>query len=140
MKKVKKGGTGKLLKKMIEFIQKYFIKFGMVGVVNTLVQQGLYLIIVSLGFHILFAQTISFIIAFCVSFILNGCYTYRVPLTKRLFCDFIIANLPAYLIQSVVLLVIVGGFGVPKMIALACTLIITIPISFCLVTLKMVNK
>lgn len=125
---------------MMEFIQKYFIKFGMVGVVNTLVQQGLYLIIVSLGFHILFAQTISFIIAFCVSFILNGWYTYRVPLTKRLFCDFIIANLPAYLIQSVVLLVIVGGFGVPKMIALACTLIITVPVSFCLVTLKMVNK
>ena len=125
---------------MMEFIQKYFIKFGMVGVVNTLGQQGLYLIIVSLGFHILFAQTISFIIAFCVSFILNGWYTYRVPLTKRLFCDFIIANLPAYLIQSVVLLVIVGGFGVPKMIALACTLIITVPVSFCLVTLKMVNK
>lgn len=92
----------------------------MVGVANTLVQQGLYLIIVSFEFHILFSQIIGLIVTFCVSFILNESYTYPVPvpLTKRLFYDFIMGNLPSYVTQLVVLLVIVGGLVVPKMMAL----------------------
>lgn len=124
-------------------IRKYLVKFGMVGVLNTIIQQLLYLILIILIFAtvpLLVSQTISFLIAFLCSYVLNSKFTYRVPLSFKQLISFLMANLPSYFIQLFVLIVIVEGLHVPKSIALFFTLFITIPITFILVSFSMVKS
>lgn len=121
-------------------IRKYLVKFGMVGVLNTIIQQLLYLILIFATVPLLVSQTISFLIAFLCSYVLNSKFTYRVPLSFKQLISFLMANLPSYFIQLFVLIVIVEGLHVPKSIALFFTLFITIPITFILVSFSMVKS
>lgn len=128
------------MRQLKEFILKYLLKFGVVGILNTLIQNGIYFVFILLKVQFLVSQTLSFLIAFLCSYVLNSKFTYRVPLSLKQLVTFFLANVPAYLIQLFVLVIVVEGFAVPKSIALFCTLFITIPLSFILVSVSMVKS
>ncbi len=121
-------------------IRRYLVKFGMVGVLNTVIQQLLYLILILATVPLFVSQTISFLIAFLCSYVLNSKITYGVPLSLKQLMSFLMANLPAYLIQLIALIIMVERLQVPKSIALFFTLFITIPLTFILVSLSMVKS
>lgn len=122
------------------FILKYLLKFGIVGILNTLIQNGIYFVLVLLNVQFLISQTLSFLIAFLGSYVLNSKFTYQVPMSWKQLVSFFLANVPAYLIQLLVLVIVVEGFGIEKSIALCCTLFITIPLSFILVSVSMLKS
>ena len=128
------------MKQIKEFILKYFLKFGIVGVINTLTQQLLYFILITLETQFVIAQTFSFIVAFLGSYLLNSKFTYKIPLSLGQFFSFLLANLPAYFIQFLVLIIFVEGLDFSKTISLFLTLFITIPLTFILVSLNMVKS
>lgn len=121
-----------------EVIKKYLIKFGLVGFVNTMIQQVIYIFLVLKGRQFIGAQTYSFTVALFCSYILNSHFTYVVPLSFRQFFHFFMANLPTYLVQILTLIIFVEGLGVPRIIALLLTLSVT-PFTFLLVSFTMLK-
>ena len=107
-----------------EVIRKYFIKFGLVGFVNTMIQQVIYIFLVFKGRQFIGAQTYSFTVALFCSYILNF--------------HFFMANLPTYLIQILTLVILVEGLGAPRIMALFLTLSVT-PFTFLLVSFSMLK-
>ena len=62
-------------KRWIEFIQ--FVKFGLVGLSNTLVSYIVYLFGITLGIHYLVASILGFIISVINSFYWNNLYVFK---------------------------------------------------------------
>ncbi|CUN15496.1 MULTISPECIES: GtrA family protein [Turicibacter] len=121
-----------------EVIRKYFIKFGLVGFVNTMIQQVIYIFLVFKGRQFIGAQTYSFTVALFCSYILNSHFTYVMPLSFKQFFHFFMANLPTYLIQILTLVILVEGLGAPRIMALFLTLSVT-PFTFLLVSFSMLK-
>ncbi|MGD9605381.1 MAG: GtrA family protein [Bacilli bacterium] len=69
-----------LLKK---FLTKNFIVFCIIGIINTLIHWGVYLLI--FNYSILIANTVAFIIASLFSYWANATFTYREKTTSKTF-------------------------------------------------------
>lgn len=65
-----------------------FIKFNLVGVLNTLVDFGVYTLLTSLGLNNLIAQCISYACGMLNSYLLNTLWTFKVE-RKRTTTEFI---------------------------------------------------
>ena len=59
------------------FILKQFIRFGLVGVSNTLISLGVYYLLYFLGVHYLIANTIGFIISVFNAYYWNNKYVFK---------------------------------------------------------------
>lgn len=62
---------------------KQFLKFGIVGLLNTLVSQVIYMIAVSLGAHYLAANIIAFIISVLNAFFLQNKFVFKEEESKE---------------------------------------------------------
>lgn len=132
------------MNKIKELIIKYqrFIKFGIVGGINTVLAQLLYMLFVK--FEILdvsIASIVADCITMVVSYLLNMKLTYKQPLSLKSALSYPIAYIPGILFTSVITAVVVH-FGIPKLWAKAFTLPITIPLNYVLVsiTVKLTGK
>lgn len=122
-------------KKLIELF-KQFIKFGIVGALNTVLSY----IITNLSFYVLhlhaqLSNIIAFIITVFISFILNGKYVFKAE--KQNFWHSLIKVYASYSITGLFLTAILiyveeEVFGIPHYIATLMNLVITIPINFIL--------
>lgn len=121
-------------------LKKHALKFGCIGLLNTITQQGVYLGLVGLGCYYLLAQVLSFFVALALSFVLNSRWNYRAELSLRSAYLFLIANLPSWGIQAISLWIWVRGIGVSEQWALLLTLMVTVPVSFICVTNNMLKS
>lgn len=115
-----------------------FIKFGMVGAVNTIlsyaITNGCYYL---LHWHEQVSNIIAFIITVFISFMLNGKFVFNMNEEKRSFWK---SLLKVYASYSITGLFLTAGllyieeqiFGIPHYIATLMNLIITIPVNFIL--------
>lgn len=115
-----------------------FIKFGMVGAVNTIlsyaITNGCYYL---LHWHEQICNAIAFVITVFISFILNGKFVFNKNEEKRNFWK---SLLKVYASYSITGLFLTAGllyieeqiFGIPHYIATLMNLIVTIPINFIL--------
>lgn len=111
---------------------KQFIKFGLVGVSNTLISLGTYYLLYFLGVNYLIANTFGFIISVLNSYYWNNKYVFKKtqeghlkPLIKTF-----LSYGSTFLLSTVLLFVIVQYLGVSEIIAPIATLVITIPLNF----------
>ena len=111
---------------------KQFIKFGLVGVSNTLISLGTYYLLYFLGVNFLIAKTVGFIVSVLNSYYWNNKYVFKKtqeghlkPLIKTF-----LSYGSTFLLSTVLLFVIVQYFGISEVIAPIVTLIITIPLNF----------
>lgn len=125
---------------MLSWIKKYGLKFGGIGVLNTLVQQTSYGLFLLMGMTYLMAQGVSFGMAVGVSFVLNATWNYQVPLTIRRGLSFLGATIPSFLLQRGMLKVLVQSMGVSEYLAMFLTLGVTIPLSFLLTTISLLKQ
>lgn len=98
---------------------KQFMKFGMVGVLNTSIDFALFTVFYSLlHVHYLLANVISFCIAVTNSYILNRRWTFRSdnPAWRTEAIKFLIVNLISLGLSEILLFVIVEHFHVHKMV------------------------
>ena len=114
-----------------------FIKFGIVGGMNTILSYLIYLGLVSLGIHYLIADSIAFVITVFISYLLNGCFVFGCK-GKRKFDFFeLIRVYASYSFSSLflslfLLWIEVELLGIPKQIAPMISLFFTIPVNFIL--------
>lgn len=125
------------LKKYRESLSQ-FIKFGLVGLLNTIISYVSYTILVFLGINYLISNTIAFIISVLNSYYWNNRYVFRQPgeekrvKIKALIKVFVSYGFTGLVLNSFLLMVWINIFDISKYIAPAINLIITIPINFLL--------
>ena len=127
---------GFLEKQWEQFMQ--FVKFGLVGISNTLISYIVYLVGIAAGMYYLAASVLGFVISVINSFYWNNRYVFvRQEGEKRnlwkSFCKTFLAYAGTGLVLNNFLLVLqVDVLGWPEAAAPLINLIITIPLNFLL--------
>lgn len=106
-----------------------FIKFCLVGVVNTLVSYVVYL-----ALHLVMPYMVAFVLGWAVgvvvSFLLNCRFTYHVKPTWRGFLLFPLSSIPNIVLSSAGVLLMVEVFGWDQRIAPLVATLLAVPISY----------
>ncbi|MCL2424810.1 MAG: GtrA family protein [Oscillospiraceae bacterium] len=113
---------------------KQFIKFGVVGVSNTLVHFVIYYGLVFLGVHYLVSNTLGFAISVLNAYYWNNKYVFKTEKgnTIRKLAKVYASYGFTFLLSTGLLFLIVDVIGISYMIAPLITMIITIPTNFIL--------
>ena len=118
---------------------KQFIKFGLVGGINTILSYA----ITNIGFYVLglhepISNLIAFVITVFISFILNGKFVFQSSnqneqsWIKRLLKVYASYSITGLFLTALLLYIEETIFGIPHYIATLMNLIITIPVNFIL--------
>lgn len=116
------------------FIQ--FVKFGLVGISNTLISYVSYLIFFYLGCYYLVASVLSFIVSVTNSFYWNNKYVFKEnadekrSLIKAYVKTFIAYASTGLVLANVLLILWVDAMHVSEVIAPLINLVVTIPLNF----------
>lgn len=119
-------------KKINMFIQ--LIKFGIVGLLNTVISYVTYFILVSCGMNFLLANFMGFTVSVINSYYWNNKYVF-VTGEKRVWWKTLIKTYVSYagtglVLSSILLVLWIEVFNISKTIAPLINLIITIPLNF----------
>lgn len=115
-----------------------FIKFGIVGVSNTLISYVVYVLFVLGGVHYLIASLMGFVISVLNAYYWNNKYVFKSQDgEKRIWWKVLIKTFISYagtglLLSNVLLIVWVEVLKLSEIIAPILTLFITIPLNFLL--------
>lgn len=120
--------------KLIKLISQ-FIKFGLVGVSNTLISLGIYYLMVWLGAHYLVANIVGFIVSVMNSFFWNSkfVFTEKKENSKlRSFIKMTCSYGSTFILSNGLMILFIDVIGLSKYIAPILCLFVTIPINFIL--------
>ncbi len=115
-----------------------FVKFGIVGVSNTLIHYFTYLILIALGCHYLIASVAGFLVSVVNAFYWNNKYVFtKEEGAARVWWQAFFKTFLSYagtglVLENILLVVWVRFLHVPETVAPLVTLLITIPINFLL--------
>lgn len=122
------------------FVQ--FVKFGLVGVTNTLVYYACYSILVRLGCHYALANGIGFVISVLNSYLWNSLFVFKKEAEKdegkkrntaaTLVKTFISYALTGLVLQTFLLHLLIDIAGISKYIAPLLCVCVTTPLNFLL--------
>ncbi|MEM1484193.1 GtrA family protein [Oscillospiraceae bacterium PP1C4] len=112
---------------------KRIVKFGITGVINTLVDVGIYsLLAVLMGTNVFIAQFCGYTAGMLNSFLINRSWTFKT--SDRFFSlqlvKFVITNLVVLVISMFLLKVFMDFFGMGRLIAKLVTICFTIVLNF----------
>lgn len=107
------------------------IRFGAVGAAATLIQYGVYLLLVG-HTHVAVANTVGYIVSFVFNFYASTRFTFRVKATAMRGAGFILSHVVNYLLQMGTLALFIG-IGVSKSLAPIPMFCICVPVNFMLV-------
>lgn len=138
MREIKKGNRTKSKEGLIH-LMKQFIKFGLVGGVNTILSYA----ITNIGFYVLgwheqLSNLIAFILTVFISFLLNGKFVFNDSnkqedsWLKRLLKVYASYSITGLFLTATLLYVEEVILGIPHYVATFMNLIITIPLNFIL--------
>lgn len=133
-----------IYRKRIFSVFSQFIKFGMVGLSNTVVHFGIYILVLRLmkrhemflSYDYIISSVTAFIVSVCWSFYWNFRYTFRdifeqnVSVWKMLAKSFVCYSITGLFISNVLLYVWINKFNISKELAPAVNLFLTVPFNF----------
>lgn len=130
------GNLKELIKKILNNkLINQFIKFGLVGVINTLLSLFIYYILIHFNVHYIIANLIGFILSVLNSFFLNNKYVFtnnkKDKILKKLFKVYLSYG-TTLLFGTLLLSLQVELLGVSELIAPVINLFFTIPLNFLL--------
>ncbi|WP_051359442.1 GtrA family protein [Paucisalibacillus globulus] len=113
-------------------INKYqsFIRFILVGIVNTFNYYILYLLFMAVSIPYIFSHTVAFVISMIGSFYLNCYFTYKTKPTLKKFFQFPITYIVNYSVTTISLYVLVDLFMLNEFIAPLISAVIPIPFTY----------
>lgn len=123
--------------KITEFLSQ-FLKFGLVGILNTALTYAVFFILVKLNIHYQIANAIGFVIGVLNSYYWNNRYVFTTKEGekrnhfKALLKTFAAYGITGLLLQSFFLWLFVEHFGIDSLIAQLFSLCITVPTNFVL--------
>jgi putative flippase GtrA len=115
-----------------------FIKFGIVGLSNTVISYAIYSVLVYIGLHYLVASIISFIISVLNSFFWNNKYVFKKDDDQKrnvfhsLIKTYISYAFTGLILQNLFLFLFIDILHISKYLAPLFGLVITIPLNFIL--------
>lgn len=115
-----------------------FIKFGLVGLSNTVLSYVVYCVLVKLNTHYQIANIVGFIVGVLNSYYWNNRYVFKTNEgekrnhIKTLFKTFVAYGITGLLLQGFLLWLFVERFEIDSLIAQLLGLCITVPLNFVL--------
>ena len=107
------------------------VRFGIVGVMATLLQYGCYLLL-NLFLHPTISNTGAYLISFSFNYVASTRYTFRVKSNAKRGAGFVFSHLINYSLQTI-LLILFLHLGIPKTWAMIPVFALCVPINFVLV-------
>lgn len=111
------------------FFTPEFLRFIIIGIINTIDQNIVYLILLPYMNYML-SNFIAFLISMTISFFLSCYFTFKVKATWKKFIVFPLSNLPNLLFQTVGIYVIVQVIGIPKQYGSIIATLCALPFTF----------
>lgn len=120
----------KILKIIIQFI-----KFGVVGLSNTIISYLIYALLTYIGMSYVLANIIGFVISVLNSFYWNNKYVFKEGSQNRNLLNSLLKTFVAYgstglILNNILLILLVEYFEISKYFAPILVLIVTIPLNF----------
>ena len=112
-----------------------FIKFGIVGCSNTLINLAVYYLCLYLGINYIIAYTLGFLVSVCNAFYWNNKYVFKNKQEKSLVRAFIKVFASygfSFVLSLVMMSLMVEILNISFVIAPVLKLVVTIPINFLL--------
>ncbi len=115
---------------------KQFIKFGIVGISNTLISYTVYVVLVMINVNYLIASIMGFVISVLNSYYWNNKYVFKArdeeqrEWWKALLKTFISYAGTGLLLSNILLVVWIESVGIPEIVAPIINLLITVPLNF----------
>lgn len=116
-----------------------FLRFAIIGGVNTVHYYFWYLILLNLGLPYIVSHTVGFILSMIGSFFLNCFFTFKTKPTLIKFLKFPLTTLTNYIVSTLSLWFLVGGIHVKAEYAAILASLLPIPITYML-THKILHK
>ncbi|ACV64800.1 GtrA family protein [Desulfofarcimen acetoxidans DSM 771] len=109
-----------------------FIKFSIVGVINTIISFILYYILISININYLISSILSYSIGMINSFLLNKYWVFIKKSTthKHYFIKFIIVNIFTLSINSMLLYIFVSKFNINLLLSQFFVTLLVLMINF----------
>ena len=112
-----------------------FVKFGIVGLSNTLISYVVYAVGVRIGVHYLCASVLGFVISVLNSFYWNNKYVFKQEgeernLLKTLLKTFLAYAFTGLILANILLYIWVDILGISEYLGPVINLIITVPLNF----------
>lgn len=112
-----------------------FIKFGLVGVSNTIISLGFYYLLVFFNVHPVIANAVGFIASVINSYFWNSRFVFKDKTEnnkKKAFVKVFVSYGISFLLSTVLIELFVDVLGISKYIAPILRLLVTIPLNFLL--------
>lgn len=108
-----------------------FLRFLIVGGVNTIVAYGVYLVLLHwLRYEVAYA--IGYLVGIATAYALSTTFVFRRPMRRRSAARFPLVYVVQFLVGLVLLRIAVEVFALPQWLAFAVSVILTLPITFVL--------
>jgi len=108
-----------------------FARFLIVGGANTLAAYAVYLLLLP-WMRYEFAYAIGYVVGITVAYALSATFVFRQPMRKRSAARFPLVYAVQFLISLGLLRLAIEIFAIPQWLALAVSVVLTIPITFAL--------
>lgn len=111
---------------------KSIIKFGSVGIINTLINWTIFFILNLIGVDYIFANICAYSIATINSYILNSKWVFNYINGSRIkaLIKFVLLNLIGVILNTIILYILVDKFNINKMFSLIITTSIVMIINY----------
>ncbi|MGI6324479.1 MAG: GtrA family protein [Bacilli bacterium] len=117
----------KLIKE--KFLNKKFITFVIIGIINTLNHNIIYLILLNfLPYY--WSNVLAFFGSMTISFVLNSWLTFKVKMTLIKFIKFPISYIPNFISQMLGIVILVEYINTPEKYAAFLASLIAIPLTY----------
>lgn len=113
-----------------KFMNKQFLTFGMIGVCNTLISQGLYMLFVSGNVAVSIASVLGDVLSMVFSYFMNIHFTYHQKPNWKSAVTFPLSYIPGVIISAVMVVIVVDCFHGPTLWAKLISLPIYFPLNF----------
>ena len=122
-----------------KFLNKQFITFGVIGVINTLSSQFFYMLFVFLNVQVGIASILGDALSMVGSYFMNMHFTYHKKVSWQSAVTFPISYLPGMIISAIIVMIVVDICHGPEMWAKLISLPLYIPVNYLVMTF-IVNK
>ncbi|MCY9303210.1 GtrA family protein [Bacillus licheniformis] len=128
------------MEKLMKIVNPEFIRFAVVGVVNTLNYYAVYLLLhVLLQLNYMVSHIAAFFVSLVISFFLNCYFTFKIKPTLAKFLQFPLTQLFNLTVSSLFVYTFVNFFKMNSEAAPLASMFLTVPLTF-LVTGKILKK
>jgi putative flippase GtrA len=114
-----------------------FIKFGIIGFLNTIIGYIIYSLFVYFGFHYLVGSIVAFVVGVGCAFFLNNKIVFKKNgehrnIVTAVIRYFILYGITGIIMQNILLYIFIDGLALSKFIAPVFCLFFTVPSNFLL--------